>query len=129
MSGESADARFYAQMAESAQSSAASMHPANDEEAKIMGDQARRDCLQIREDLAIVSTEVRAINAAHAMTSTREMALAHEPTPRDPDCMTASPAQMRAFAKTIEDAKKQIPNDDPQCEATCVKELAAKLDR
>lgn len=127
VSGEAADARFYANLAESLQSNAANVHPTNDEEAKLMGDQARRNCIQIREDLAIVSSEVLAINAAHAMVSTREMALAHEPVPRDPDCLTASPAQLRSLEKRVADAKKQIPNDDPQCLATCEKDMAAKL--
>lgn len=127
VSGESADARFYAGLAESLQSSAANVHPTNDEEAKLMGDSARHDCVQIREDLAIVSAEVRAIDAAHAMVSTHQMTTAHEPVPRDPDCLTASPAQLRSLEKRVADAKKEIPKDDPHCLETCEKEMTAKL--
>ncbi len=70
---------------------------------------------------------MHALDAVHAMVSTREMTLAHQPASHEPDCVTASPAQLRSLEQKVADAKKQIPNADPQCLATCEKEMAAKV--
>ena len=129
VSDEISDARFYADLATSLQSGAANVHPANDEEAKLMGEQGRHSCVQIREALAIVSSDLMALKGAQSITSARGIDMAREPGPwaAGVDCVTASPAQLRALEQTVQDAKKKIPTVDPQCQTTCEKDMATKL--
>ena len=129
VSDEISDANFYAGLAASTESFATNVHPANDDEAKLMGDAARRSCVQIHEALAIVDSDLLALKGAHTITSTTPIDMERKGSGLwvEGDCIAASPAQLRSLEKTVQDAKKRIPSDDPQCEEKCQKDMAAKL--
>ncbi len=103
----------------------------SDEQMKVFGDQARHHCFDVHEALARQRTAERAIARAEQIVRV-ERPMENVPSAslddvHIPDCLTASPAQMRSFASTLKANKPEPAITDDQCQSACESNLNAKL--